>query len=56
MNNPLIGSTTLETVQNASNAMSALIVLLSHKDNDLCMLASPIAAALYHASAGNLEN
>lgn len=48
MNNPLIGSTTIETVQNTAEAVSSLMEMLALKDSNLCRLLSPIAAALDH--------
>lgn len=45
-NNPLIGESKLETAQNAAEALSALIELMSHKHSNLCRLMSPIAQAL----------
>lgn len=48
--NPLIGTTAKETCQNASEALSALLVLMSGQHSDLTRLIAPIAAALEHAS------
>lgn len=48
--NPLIGSSAKETIQNASEALSALIVLMSDKHSDLVRLISPIASAIEHAT------
>lgn len=48
--NPIIGSTAKETIQNASEALSALIVLMSDRHSDLTRLIWPIAAALEHAA------
>ena len=48
--NPLIGDTAKETIQNASEALSALLVLMSGQHSDLTRLIGPIAAALEHAS------
>ncbi len=46
--NPLIDGTFRETAHNVAEAMNALLVLLSHSDNDLCRLMMPIAAAIDH--------
>lgn len=48
--NPLIGSTDKETIQNASEALSALIVLMSDRHSDLARLIGPIAAAIEHVA------
>ena len=48
--NPLIGSTTSETIQNTAEALSGLMELVALKDNNLCRLMSPIVAALDHES------
>ena len=48
--NPIIGTTAKETIQNASEALSALIVLMSDRHSDLTRLIGHIAAALEHAA------
>lgn len=51
--NPLIADTAHETVQNVTEAMSALIVLMSHQHSDICRLMAPMLHALEHlAEAG----
>lgn len=44
--NPLIGHSTVETVQHVAEALGALIVLLAPAHNDLCRLLSPLQSAL----------
>lgn len=48
MQNPLIGDTAKETIQNASEALSALITLMTDRHSDLCRLLSPIQSAIEH--------
>ncbi len=52
--NPLIGSSTIETVQNVSEALESLIILMSPGHSGLCRLLAPLAHALEHA--GNEED
>lgn len=49
--NPLIGHTPIETIQNVSEALSALIVLMAPVHSDLCRLLSPIQSAIEHAAS-----
>lgn len=49
--NPLIGATSLETVQNVAEAFNELLVLLSHKNNGLATLMTPMLHALEHAAS-----
>lgn len=51
--NPLIADSPKETAQNISEAMSALIALMSDRHSDLCRLLSPIQAAIEHIAEGN---
>lgn len=51
--NPLIGVTPIETIQNAAEALSALLVLMAPVHSDLCRLLSPIQAAIEHAAGNN---
>jgi hypothetical protein len=44
--NPLIGLTHKETVQNVTEALSALLILMAPQHSDLCRLMSPLLAAL----------
>lgn len=46
--NPLIGHTSLETVQHVAEALGALMVLLAPAHSDLCRLLTPIQSALDH--------
>lgn len=48
--NPLIGATSLETVQNVTDAFNELMVMLSHKNSGLATLMSPLLHALEHMS------
>ena len=50
-NNPLIADTPIETVQNVTEAMSALMALMAHDHSDICRLMTPLLHALEHASA-----
>lgn len=49
--NPLIASSDLETVQNVSEALTALIALMSHSHSDLCRLMAPIQHAIEHVAS-----
>lgn len=49
-NNPLISDSPLETAQNTSEALSALIALMSDKHSDVCRLMSPIVHSLEYLS------
>lgn len=49
--NPLIGASHRETIENATEALSAAIVLMAPQHSDLCRLLSPILAALEHVTA-----
>lgn len=46
--NPLISKSKQETAQNTAEALSAVMELLSYKDNNLYRLLSPIQAAIDH--------
>lgn len=48
--NPLIGETTIDTVQNVTDAMNELLVLLSANNSGLCLLMQPLLHALEHAA------
>jgi hypothetical protein len=48
--NPLIADTAAETVQNATEAMTALMTLIAKDHSGLCRLMQPILHALEHAS------
>lgn len=49
--NPLIADTTLETVQNVTEAMASLVTLLSHEHSDLARLMTPMLHALEYEAA-----
>lgn len=44
--NPLIGHTSLETVQHVAEALGALMVLLAPAHSDLCRLLTPLQSPL----------
>lgn len=44
--NPLIGHSTVETVQHVAEALGALMVLLAPAHSDLCRLLTPLQSAL----------
>lgn len=48
--NPLIAENPKETIQNASEAFDAVMVLLANTDSNLCRLLSPIQAAIDHVA------
>lgn len=48
--NPLIAENPKETIQNASEAFDAVMVLLASTDSNLCRLLSPIQAAIDHVA------
>lgn len=48
--NPLIGATSQETVQNVAEAFNELLVLLSHNNNGLVRLMTPMLHALEHVA------
>lgn len=48
--NPLIADQTLETIQNVTEAMTALVTLLSHEHSDLARLMVPMLHALEYES------
>jgi hypothetical protein len=48
--NPLIADTAAETVQNATEAMTAFMTLIAKDHSGLCRLMQPILHALEHAS------
>lgn len=48
--NPLVSENHKETIQNASEAFDAIMVLLAYKDNNLYRLLSPIQAAIDHVA------
>lgn len=50
MQNPLIGTNTIETVQNVSSALDAFMRLLANQDSDLHFMLLPMQDALGHAS------
>lgn len=54
--NPLISTTPLETIQNVSNALAALMVMLADTNSDLCMLLAPLQAAVDHAARSPSED
>jgi len=48
--NPLIGETTKDTIENVSEALNALLVLMSVSHSAICRLIEPLAHALEHAA------
>lgn len=48
--NPLIGAGVRETVENAAEALSAVLVLIADKHSDLCRLMMPVLHAIEHAN------
>ena len=50
-NNPLIADTTIETVQNVTEAMTTLLTLIAHDHSGLCRLMQPLLHALEHVSS-----
>lgn len=44
--NPLIGSSLRETIENAAEALSAVVVLLADKHEGLCELLTPVLTGL----------
>ena len=46
--NPLIAESDQETIENASEALSALMALMAHSHSDLCRLMLPIQHAIDH--------
>lgn len=50
MRNPLIADCTQETIQNASEALNALMALLAPQHSGICRLLEPIAHAIEHAA------
>lgn len=48
--NPLIGETSIDTVQNVAEAMTELVRLLSTNNSGLCLLLQPLLQALEHAA------
>lgn len=51
--NPLIATTPIETVQNVTQAMNALMVMLAETNSDLCFLLAPLQSALDHVAAAD---
>lgn len=49
-NNPLISDSPLETAQNTTEALSALMTLMADRHSDICRLMSPILHSLEHLS------
>lgn len=48
--NPLIGDTTADTINNVSEALGALVVLMAHDHSGIVRLMEPMLHALEHAS------
>ena len=48
--NPLIGETNADTVNNASEALGALMVLMAHEHSGIVRLLEPILHALEHSA------
>jgi hypothetical protein len=48
--NPLIGTTSTETVQNVSSALDAFMRLIANQDSNLYFMLLPMQDALVHAA------
>lgn len=48
--NPLIGTTNTETVQNVSSALDAFMRLIANQDSNLHFMLLPMQDALVHAA------
>ena len=48
--NPLIGTSPIETVQNVSSALDAFMKLIANQDSNLHFMLLPIQDALIHAA------
>lgn len=53
--NPLIGDNSVDTLNNAIDAFNELVMLLSHKNNGLCLLIQPILNAIEHVAQHQQE-
>lgn len=47
--NPLIGISSRETIENATEALSAAMVLMADRHSALCRLLAPVLGAMEHA-------
>jgi len=48
--NPLIGQTKQDTIDNVTEGMNELLALLAHNHSGLCRLIGPMVHALEHAA------
>lgn len=53
--NPLIGESARETIENATEALNALVALLAPQHSGLCRLLGPIVAALEYEADRDQE-